>query len=373
MQKKAAQGFTLSLVLIAIFFVFNRDVVTGEIFFLTTLPNYQMSPQRETLFEWFTLDEILYRSELQAENIQEEAVQVSATQTPAEIIGLFNVTYQPESDNSNIEEHRNIRNFTIYDLEEFRDINTLMRHFYIIDPRTIVTPRDTDLFDVERFINTDLRLSENVDGPQVLIFHVHAFEEFIDSDISNIYDGIVGVGAYLAETLQRRHGINAMHDYTRFDLVDGRVQLLGAYERAEIGIRRILEENPTIEVVIDLHRDGVPEHIRLVSDINGRPTAQIMFVNGLSRQNDNGVPRPIAHLYNPYLNTNLAFSFQMQLMANEMFPGITRRVYLNAFRYSLHMMPKSLLIELGAQTNTRQEALNAVEPLSDILAQILLG
>ena len=62
----------------------------------------------------------------------------------------------------------------------------------------------------------------------------------------------------------------------------------------------------------------------------------------------------------------------MQLMANSMYPNFTRKVYLNAYRYSLHMAPKSLLIEVGAQTNTKEEILNSMEPLADILARVLL-
>ena len=62
----------------------------------------------------------------------------------------------------------------------------------------------------------------------------------------------------------------------------------------------------------------------------------------------------------------------MQILANKLYPGLNRKIYVNAYRYSLNMLPKSLLIEVGAQTNSKQEALNAIDFLADILAKVLL-
>lgn len=101
----------------------------------------------------------------------------------------------------------------------------------------------------------------------------------------------------------------------------------------------------------------------------GKKTAQIMFFNGLSR-NTKGA---IEYLYNPYILDNLAFSFQLQLKAAKEFPGFTRKIYLKSYRYNLHLKPKSLLIEVGAQNNSLQEAKNAMEPLAEILFDLLMG
>ena len=130
----------------------------------------------------------------------------------------------------------------------------------------------------------------------------------------------------------------------------------------------IIEKNPSIKVVIDLHRDGVAETTRLAATIDGKPMAQIMFFNGLCRTAARG---PINSLPNEYLGDNLAFSFQLQLMANEYYPGLARRIYLKGYRYNMHLCPKSLLVEVGAQTNTKEEAYNAMEPLADILDKVL--
>ena len=95
-----------------------------------------------------------------------------------------------------------------------------------------------------------------------------------------------------------------------------------------------------------------------------------MFFNGLSRTTSTG---DIAYLKNPYIEDNLAFSFQMQLAAAEYYPGLTRRIYLKGYRYNMHFCPKSLLVEVGAQTNTLKEAKNSMEPLADLLSKVLKG
>lgn len=96
--------------------------------------------------------------------------------------------------------------------------------------------------------------------------------------------------------------------------------------------------------------------------------ASIMFFNGLSRTTANG---DIGYLYNPYIQDNLAFSLQMQITAEEYYPGFSRAIYLKGYRYNMHYCPKTLLVEVGAQTNTVEEAMNAMEPLADILAKVL--
>ena len=155
-----------------------------------------------------------------------------------------------------------------------------------------------------------------------------------------------------------------------YDIIDGKLDRSNAYENAESSIRPILEANPSIEVAIDLHRDGVAEGTHLVTEIDGKQTARIMFFNGLSRTRTNG---DIDYLYNPYIQDNLAFSLQMQLASESMYPGFARHIYLRGYRYNLHLLPKSLLIEAGAQTNTVEEMRNAMEVLAETLYYVLTG
>ena len=143
-----------------------------------------------------------------------------------------------------------------------------------------------------------------------------------------------------------------------------------AYTVALPALQQILAENPSVEVVIDLHRDGVTGTDKTITNINGNDTAKIMFFNGLSHTTAQG---DIAYLANPNLEGNLAFSFRMQLAAAEYYPDFTKKIYLKGYRYNMHMLPKSALVEVGNQNNTVQEARNAMIPLADVIHKVLEG
>lgn len=249
-------------------------------------------------------------------------------------------------------------------------VEDLKRNIYTVDSRTDLVEGDIQ---PEAFLGMDFTIDNTLDGPKVLIFHTHSTEWFADSDMSlGIQEGIYGVGERLKELLEWEYGIECLHYSGQFDVVDGKSQITGAYERMEPVIAQVLEENPSIQVVIDMHRDGVNGDTHLVTEVNGKPTAKIMFFNGLCRVNSNGTLEPAPGLSNAYLKENLAFSLQLHMAAQSLFPNYTRKAYLNAYRYSLHMAPRSLLIEVGAQTNTKEEAKNAMEPLAELLAGVLL-
>ena len=218
-------------------------------------------------------------------------------------------------------------------------------------------------------MSKDLKMTSDNSAPQILIYHTHSQEAFVDSVEGDVNDTVVGVGNYLTEILTNVYGYNVIHHTKVYDMIDGELDRNKAYTLAAPDIQQILDENPSIEVVIDLHRDGVDGY-KFVQEINGKPTAQIMFFNGLSRTARNG---EIDYLPNPYIEDNLAFSFQLQLKAAQYYPGWTRNIYLQSLRYNLHMCPKSLLIESGTQLNTVQEERNAMELLADILNQVLRG
>ena len=251
-------------------------------------------------------------------------------------------------------------------IEKLRDFDYLLSHFYIVDSSTMIGPEQLNVDDL---LGRSMKIDTDTDGPKVLIYHTHSQEEFKDSTPGDPSESIVGVGAYLAELLNEK-GIETIHDTGVYDIIDGKLDRSNAYGKAEEAVSTILEENPSIEVVIDLHRDGVSSDTRLVTEINGKPTAKIMFFNGLSRSRTNG---DIEYLSNPYIQDNLAFSLQMKLACEKEYPGFTRNIYLRAYRYNLHLMPKSLLIEAGAQTNTVEEMMNAMEVLSDVLCQVITG
>lgn len=252
-------------------------------------------------------------------------------------------------------------------IEKMSDFNYLLSNFYTVDSTTMI--REDELKGAE-LMAKNMKIDESGDGPKILIYHTHSQEMFADSVAGDTSTSIVGIGDYLTSLLNDTYHISTLHHTGVYDLIDGKLDRSLAYDMAKPDIQKILEENPSIEVVIDLHRDGVGEGTHLVTEVNGKQTAQIMFFNGLSKTRANG---EIDYLANPYIQDNLAFSLQMQVAANNKYPGFARRIYLRGYRYNMHFMPKSLLVEAGAQTNTVQEMKNAMEVLADLLNTVLVG
>ncbi len=250
-----------------------------------------------------------------------------------------------------------------YAREKLNDFDYLIQNFYQVDNTTTINGSQLN---ADALLGKDMRLSHDASTPQILIYHTHSQEGYADSIPQDASTTVVGVGDYLTKILTEQYGLNVIHHKGQYDVGDRD----HAYSNAEPDLKKVLSENPSIEVVIDLHRDGVREGTRLVTEQNGVSMAQVMFFNGLSRTTKTG---DIDYLYNPYIAENLALSFQVQLKAAEYYPGFTRRIYLKGYRYNMHFCPKTMLIEVGAQTNTVQEAMNAMAPLADVLYKVLTG
>ncbi|WP_243112114.1 stage II sporulation protein P [Dorea sp. OM07-5] len=241
----------------------------------------------------------------------------------------------------------------------------LRSHFYTVDQ---TTKTDAKELDAGKLLKKNMKIRKDGSKPKILIYHTHSQEAFKDSKAGDKKTSIVGMGDILTKELNDTYRIPTMHHEGVYDLIGGKMDRSRAYQLAEVKVRKILKKYPSIEVVIDLHRDGVGNNTHLVTSIDGKKTGQIMFFNGLSRTKKNG---DIAYLKNPYIQDNLAFSMQMQLAAAKKYPGFTRRIYLKNYRYNMHLMPKYLLIEAGAQTNTVKEMQRSMKVLADLLDAVV--
>ena len=255
----------------------------------------------------------------------------------------------------------------VYTADMLKDYNYFVNQFYAIDSTTYAPD---GLLNAESFMNMDLGIDLQGSEPKVLIYHTHSQEAFANSRPGEWQDTVVGLGETLKNNLESRYGISVLHLTDTFDVIDGVTDRSAAYTYAEEKIWQVLEDYPSIKVIIDLHRDGVADDTRLVTNINGKDTAQLMFLNGLCRTAANG---PIEYLQNPYLAENLAFSFKLQAKAAQYYPNLMRRIYLRSYQYNLHILPRSLLVECGAQTNTVEEVQNAMPLLADLLYLVLSG
>ena len=250
--------------------------------------------------------------------------------------------------------------------DKMKDFHFLLDQYFILDPSAAI---DEELLNLDALMGKNLTIRTDTDGPQILIYHTHSQEAFADSRPGDLRDTIMGVGERLKEILTEQYGFEVLHHTKVYDMIDGKLDRNKAYNLAAPDVEAILKAYPSIQVVIDLHRDGVEDY-RFVTEFNGKAVAKIMFFNGLSYSARNG---PVEYLPNPYIADNLAFSFQLQMKAEEYYPGFTRNIYLQSLRYNQHLSSHSLLIESGTQLNTVEEEYNAMEPLADILNQVLRG
>lgn len=254
----------------------------------------------------------------------------------------------------------------IANLYQTHSLEYLLQNFYIINPTTTI---DKKIFQVDKLLDWDCTM-EKKQKPQILIFHTHGASEHFAGGKTSEDDSVIGVGTCLKNILEKEYGYCVLHDTRPYDLIDGEIDRNLAYTEVENALAKTLQKYPTLEVMIDLHRDascdGKTKRVTMVGD---ERVAQVMFFNGLSRN----LSGNIDYLYNPNLQGNLAFSLQMKIKAMEYFEDFTLPIFLKGYRYSLHLREKSLLIELGNEVNTVTEAKNAMEPLAYILDAVLSG
>ena len=251
----------------------------------------------------------------------------------------------------------------LFHAKKWENSKYLRKYIYQIDSTTMATENELN---GKVLLNTNLKLRKS-DEPQILIYHTHGSEAYCGSRKGRKSDTVIGVGDVLTKRLEQKN-IKVVHDRNIYDVKNGKEERSKAYNYAATAIEKNLKKYPSIQVVIDLHRDGVNESTKLVTRQNGKRMAQIMFFNGMSRTATNG---NIKYLKNPNKQTNLAFSLQLQAQAALKYPGFTRKIYVKGYRYNLHYRGRSLLVEVGAQNNTLSEAKASMSLLAELLNNVL--
>lgn len=251
---------------------------------------------------------------------------------------------------------------TKYTEYDFSNYYNFVNQFYIVDNSTSAVK---SLFDGKKLKQMDMTLEKNLEEPQILIYHTHSLEAYCDSRQGVEEDTIVGVGTYLTEILTKQYGYRVLHDKTAYDVNEyGYGDRDNAYQRVTPALEEILEQYPSIEIIIDLHRDSREITTAIV---DGKEMAQIMLFNGLCRSKAG----PYSKYTNDYLMENLALSLQMRLLGESLYPDVMRKIYLKSDQYNMHFRAHSLLVEVGTEQNTVEQAKNAMEVFADILNEVL--
>ena len=365
-RRKLTVGIFAVLTVFCCFFLFAAGLKTGNLmgrigYDLAYLMLQEYTPMLagQAIPTEYEDTDVTYETQTESELKYE---QVLAKEAAGENDRAVEEAKKEEEKQESEEKEKTVSGQTSVSLEKLNDFDYLIQKFYTVDKTTTI---NSSQLNAKKLLAKDCSITKTEeDKPQILIYHTHSQEGYRDSKEGDLSTTVVAVGDKLTELLEEKYGYHVLHHKGTYDVGDRNY----AYNRAAPELEKILENNPSIEVVIDLHRDGVGEDTRLVTEIDGKKTAQIMFFNGLSKSTSTG---EIDYLRNPYIQDNLAFSLQMQIAAAELYPGFTRKIYLKSYRYNMHFCPKSLLIEVGAQTNTLEEAMNAMEPLAAVLDKVL--
>lgn len=226
--------------------------------------------------------------------------------------------------------------------------------------------------DFEKILKDKLTfdVKENTDSPQVLIYHTHTTEGYMDEDVDYFYDSfysrtqdenfsVVSVGDAICNELNKR-GIKAIHDKTIHDSTYN-----GSYDRSVQTVESNMEKYKDIQVVIDIHRDAIGTDeckIKPVFTYNGYKAAQIMIMSGCDTDGEMG--------FTSWQN-NLNFALKIQNKAEQLYPGMTRPLDFGYFAYNEYVCDGSLLIEVGTEANSVDEATRSGALLGNVLYEVL--
>ena len=208
-------------------------------------------------------------------------------------------------------------------------------------------------------------------GPKVLIVHTHGSEAYFPqgkenytlTDVERTSDkryNVIRVGDELAKVLEE-NGISVVHDRNIYDSPSYN----GSYTRTLDAIGQALRKNPSIKVVIDVHRDAMTDSdgtkYRTVADVDGKRCAQMMLVMSTG---ESGLPHPD-------WAENLKLAVKLQDAMASKYPDIMRPINLRKERFNMHATRGSMLVEVGTSANSVGEALESVRLLGKELSAIL--
>lgn len=228
--------------------------------------------------------------------------------------------------------------------------------------------------DIASLLSRDLGFQiDDSSEVQVLIVHTHATEGYMAYDNGTYHESfsprntdntqnVCAVGEAIAAELSRQ-GIGVINDTTQHD----NPSYSGAYDRSLETINSYLEKYPNIKVILDIHRDsigygGEQGKTKPTFTFDGKKAAQIMIMSGYDGNGEYGFP---------FWEENLVFALKLQKTAEDMFPGMTRPLYFGDFAYNMNVNNGSLLIEIGTDMNTLDEAKYSGELLGKVLAKVL--
>lgn len=209
------------------------------------------------------------------------------------------------------------------------------------------------------------------DEPQILIYHTHTTEAYMDDESQYYTDfdeprttdsekNIVKIGEIIKEQLENA-GYKVVHDKTIHDYP----AFSGSYNRSAETVNKALKEYPSIKIAIDVHRDTITsgnDKIAPVVNINGKEAAQVMLVMGSQTGSVTNYPN---------WRQNLRLATKLQYVFESNYPQFARAMLLKSAKYNQHLTTGSILLEVGSDANTFEQAKYSAQLIGQSLTVLL--
>ncbi len=227
--------------------------------------------------------------------------------------------------------------------------------------------------DFNQILNQNVNFKlEKENTPKVLVMHTHTSESYMDKDQGFYYKNtsfrstnsrrnILLVGEAICSSLEN-NGIKTIHNSKYHDTP----MFTGSYRRSAETVSKILEKNPSIKIILDIHRDTIEykdkRKVKPTFKINNKKAAQIMIIAGCDKNKN---------LNHPNWEQNLSFALKLQKKIEDLYPGMTRPLLFTNARYNQHLTSGSILIEVGSDANTLEEAVYSGSLLGIAIARMI--
>ncbi|MBQ8536417.1 MAG: stage II sporulation protein P [Clostridia bacterium] len=198
-----------------------------------------------------------------------------------------------------------------------------------------------------------LQVSAALGDKKIAMYCTHSDESYVPTDGTESDEqrgGIYDVAGELADQLQSK-GVKVTLDTTTHNPHDA-----GAYRRSRQTAVKLLKAAP--DAIFDVHRDGIPDPDQYTLTMGGEKMSKVRLLVGKGNQN---------------ASANKAFATQLKAVADKVYPGLIKDIYMGKGAYNQDLYPRSVLLEMGTHTVSKERVINAADPLADVIYRTLYG
>lgn len=193
----------------------------------------------------------------------------------------------------------------------------------------------------------------------VAIYNTHTGETYALTDgmerLNGKRGGVVKAAAALERELVEKYGIRV----ARSEVVND-ANYNESYSKSQETLRRLLEDNPGVQVVLDIHRDAGKSRENSLVVVDGRQVAPVLIIVG----SDARTPFPT-------WRQNYAFARELAAEIEKQHPGLCLGVRIQEGRYNQFLHPRAVLLEIGSVSNSTEEAVQSAKLLAGPVAEMV--